>query len=133
MFDTGFWELILIGIIGLIVLGPERLPVAIRTVGSWIKSVRDFSDKVKSDLNEELKINELEGYSKKDSPINLQKLSLEISDSLKDIQETSVSVPDIFKEQDIIIDIKEAELNSSINENIDNFLNDTANKSSNKP
>ena len=36
MFDIGFWELLLIAIIGLVVLGPERLPVAIRTVRNWI-------------------------------------------------------------------------------------------------
>ncbi|MFT5003353.1 MAG: sec-independent protein translocase protein TatB, partial [Flavobacteriales bacterium] len=32
MFDVGFWELILIAIMGLVILGPERLPVAIRTL-----------------------------------------------------------------------------------------------------
>jgi sec-independent protein translocase protein TatB len=48
MFDIGFWELILIGIMGLVVLGPERLPVAIRTVRGWITGARNFSDTVKS-------------------------------------------------------------------------------------
>jgi sec-independent protein translocase protein TatB len=46
MFDIGFWELSLIAIIGMIVLGPERLPVAIRTVRGWISGVRKFSDSV---------------------------------------------------------------------------------------
>ncbi len=37
MFDIGFSELLLIAVIGLVVLGPERLPVAVRTVAGWIR------------------------------------------------------------------------------------------------
>ena len=42
MFDIGFWELMLIGVLGLVVLGPERLPVAIRSVRGWFTSIRTF-------------------------------------------------------------------------------------------
>ena len=35
MFDIGFWELGLIGIVALLVVGPERMPAMIRTVGQW--------------------------------------------------------------------------------------------------
>ena len=58
MFDIGFWELSLVAIIGLVVLGPERLPVAIRTVRGWMSSIRSFSEGVKSELSEELRIQE---------------------------------------------------------------------------
>ncbi|MFQ9623296.1 MAG: Sec-independent protein translocase protein TatB, partial [Enterobacteriaceae bacterium] len=37
MFDIGFSELLLVFVIGLIVLGPQRLPVAVKTVASWIR------------------------------------------------------------------------------------------------
>ncbi|MFP3367334.1 Sec-independent protein translocase protein TatB, partial [Pseudoalteromonas sp. SIMBA_148] len=37
MFDIGFGELILVLVIGLVVLGPERLPVAVKTVAGWIR------------------------------------------------------------------------------------------------
>lgn len=39
MFDIGFWELVVIGVVALVVLGPERLPVAIRTASQDRKSV----------------------------------------------------------------------------------------------
>ncbi|MCW8833781.1 MAG: Sec-independent protein translocase protein TatB, partial [Colwellia sp.] len=65
MFDIGFWELMLIGVMGLVVLGPERLPIAIRTVRGWIGGVRKFSDSVKSELSEELRIHELHANLKK--------------------------------------------------------------------
>ena len=42
MFDFGFWELALILVISLIVLGPERLPVFAAQLGSWIKKIKVF-------------------------------------------------------------------------------------------
>lgn len=45
MFDIGFSELLLISIVGLVVLGPQRLPVAIRTVMGWVRTIRGLADK----------------------------------------------------------------------------------------
>ena len=59
MFDIGFWELMLIAVIGLVVLGPERLPVAIRTVSRWVRAVRNTANGVKQELSQELKLQEL--------------------------------------------------------------------------
>ncbi|WDD99026.1 Sec-independent protein translocase protein TatB [Thalassomonas actiniarum] len=92
MFDVGFWELILIAIIGLVVLGPERLPVAIRTVRSWIAGVRKFSDNVKSELTEELRIQELHENLKKAEQSNLKDLSPEVAESLKSLQDAAKMV-----------------------------------------
>ena len=92
MFDIGFWELILIAIIGLVVLGPERLPVAIRTVRSWIVGVRKFSDNVKSELTEELRINELHNNLKKAEQSNLKDLSPEVAESLKSLKDAAEMV-----------------------------------------
>ena len=92
MFDIGFWELILISVIGLLVLGPERLPVAIRTVRSWIAGVRKFSDNVKSELTEELRIQELHDNLKKAEQSNLKDLSPEVAESLKTLQDAAQMV-----------------------------------------
>ena len=92
MFDIGFWELILIAIIGLVVLGPERLPVAIRTVRTWIVGVRKFSDNVKTELTEELRINELHNNLKKAEQSNLKDLSPEVAESLKSLQDAAKMV-----------------------------------------
>lgn len=53
MFDIGFWELSLIGVLGLVILGPERLPMVARTVGSWVRRgrrvLRGFGEEVTGD------------------------------------------------------------------------------------
>ncbi len=100
MFDVGFWELILIAIMGLVILGPERLPVAIRTVRGWITGARKFSDTVKSELTEELRIHELHANLKKAEESNLQNLSPEVAESLKTLQEAAASVTEPFKKVD---------------------------------
>ncbi|MFL9708867.1 Sec-independent protein translocase protein TatB, partial [Aeromonas veronii] len=59
MFDIGFWELIVIAVVALVVLGPERLPEAVRTLAKWVKLVRNTANAVKMELSEELRIQEL--------------------------------------------------------------------------
>jgi sec-independent protein translocase protein TatB len=100
MFDVGFWELILIAIMGLVILGPERLPIAIRTVRGWITGARKFSDTVKSELTEELRVHELHANLKKAEESNLQNLSPEVAESLKTLQEAAASVTEPFKKID---------------------------------
>jgi sec-independent protein translocase protein TatB len=97
MFDIGFWELLLISIIGLVVLGPERLPVAIRTVRGWISGVKTFSNSVKVELTEELRIHELHANLKKAEESNLQNLSPEVAESLKTLQDAAKSVHHPYK------------------------------------
>jgi len=100
MFDIGFWELTLIGIMGLVVLGPERLPVAIRTIKGWITGVRKFSDTVKSELSEELRIHELHANLKKAEQSNMTNLSPEMAESVKSLQEAAAMVNEPFKKLD---------------------------------
>lgn len=59
MFDIGFWELVLISIIGLVILGPERLPVVIRSVSRCVTKVRTVSNSVKNEIDKELNIQRL--------------------------------------------------------------------------
>jgi len=59
MFDVGFGELVVIGIIALLILGPERLPKVARTAGLWAGRARRFISSVKSDIEQELKAEEL--------------------------------------------------------------------------
>ncbi|AWB59303.1 MULTISPECIES: Sec-independent protein translocase protein TatB [unclassified Colwellia] len=92
MFDIGFWELSLIAIIGLVVLGPERLPVAIRTVRGWIASIRGFSESVKNELTEELRIQELHANLKKAEQSGMKDLSPEIEASVKSLKEAAEMV-----------------------------------------
>lgn len=54
MFDIGFWELGLIAVVALLVIGPERLPGVARTAGKWIGTARRFMSSVKADISEEV-------------------------------------------------------------------------------
>ena len=59
MFDVGFQEIVLIGVIALLVIGPERLPSVARSVGLWVGKMQRFVAGVKSDIASELKTDEL--------------------------------------------------------------------------
>ena len=65
MFDVGFSELVLIGIVALLVLGPERLPKVARTAGLWAGRARRMVANVKADIDRELKAEELKQIMQK--------------------------------------------------------------------
>lgn len=59
MFDIGFLELMVVGILGLLVLGPERLPKAARTVGLFIGKIRSTVNNLQDDLERHVRTEEL--------------------------------------------------------------------------
>lgn len=59
MFDIGFSELVVIGLVALIVIGPERLPRVARTIGHLIGRLQRYVADVKSDINREVELDEL--------------------------------------------------------------------------
>jgi sec-independent protein translocase protein TatB len=70
MFDIGFWEIGIIGVIALLVIGPERLPAVARTVGLWISKAKGFVQAVQSDVKKEInKTEELKNLIEKQSQI----------------------------------------------------------------
>jgi sec-independent protein translocase protein TatB len=60
MFDAGFWELALIFVLALLVVGPERLPGLARKAGFWVGKARRFVTNVRSDIEHELRTEDLE-------------------------------------------------------------------------
>jgi len=64
MFDIGFSELALIALIGLLVLGPKRLPEVARTLGNWLGRMRAWIANVKQDLDREINSEELAEFRK---------------------------------------------------------------------
>jgi len=86
MFDIGFWELVLISVVALIVLGPERLPHAIRTVLRTVNHLKRVTNHVKDELSHELKIQELHENLRKAERRGMQNLSPEPEDSVKQIK-----------------------------------------------
>lgn len=59
MFDIGFWEVALILIMALIVIGPEKLPEVARTVGHWVGRARKYIEGVKHEVEKEFDTAEL--------------------------------------------------------------------------
>ncbi|TDO06093.1 Sec-independent protein translocase protein TatB [Halomonas ventosae] len=59
MFDMGFLELMLIGVVGLLVLGPERLPKAARTLGLWIGKIKRSVSGMQREISAQLEAEEL--------------------------------------------------------------------------
>lgn len=60
MFDIGFLELMLIGVVALLVVGPERLPKLARTLGLWLGRARRYASTVKADVERELREHEIQ-------------------------------------------------------------------------
>lgn len=59
MFDVGFSELLLVGLVALLVLGPERLPVAARMAGLWIGRLKRSFNSLKTEVERELGADEI--------------------------------------------------------------------------
>jgi sec-independent protein translocase protein TatB len=59
MFDIGFSELMVIGVVALIVIGPEKLPRMARTVGHLAGRLQRYVSDVKADINREIELDEL--------------------------------------------------------------------------
>ncbi|UHD18553.1 Sec-independent protein translocase protein TatB [Thiocapsa bogorovii] len=59
MFDMGFWELLVIGVVALVVIGPERLPKVARIAGLWLGRARRTLSSVQEEIRRELKADEL--------------------------------------------------------------------------
>lgn len=71
MFDIGFLELVICGVIALLVLGPERLPGAARTAGQWVGKARRMVRHFTSELDSQLKAEELREELRKAGDIGL--------------------------------------------------------------
>ncbi len=70
MFDIGFWELGLIAIVALLVIGPDKLPQVARTTGMWVGRLRRFVTNVKADIDRELRQEELRKAIEEDAGLD---------------------------------------------------------------
>ena len=70
MFDIGFWELMVIAVVALLVIGPQRLPAVARMVGLWVGRGKRLVNSVKSDLEQEMRAEELKRILKEQQAKN---------------------------------------------------------------
>lgn len=92
MFDIGFSELLLVFVIGLVVLGPQRLPVAVKTVVGWIRALRSLAATVQNELAQELKIQELQDSLKKVEKASMDHLTPELKASMDELRQAAESM-----------------------------------------
>lgn len=92
MFDIGFWELVLISVVGLVVLGPERLPHAIRSVSKFIGAAKNMANSVKDELSHELKVQELQDNLRKAEKMGMEDLSPELKSSVEQLKQAAQDV-----------------------------------------
>lgn len=107
MFDFGFWEIILILMVALVVVGPERLPGLARTAGLWIGKAKRMVSEVKAEIDQELAADELKKALNKQEAMSdvyeiieeTRKVSSDIKRELnKPVEEVSKLTPE--KDQD---------------------------------
>ena len=96
MFDIGFFEICLIGIIALLVIGPEKLPRVARTTGLWLGKARGMVKTVKYEIDEQIRLEELKQSMERaknsvDSQLNdsLEEVETSFNDLQDDIQNTT--------------------------------------------
>lgn len=62
MFDVGFSEMLVIAVVALVVIGPEKLPGVAKTVGAWFGRLQRYVNDVKADINREIELEELRKF-----------------------------------------------------------------------
>lgn len=87
MFDIGFVELLICGIIALLVLGPERLPGAARAAGRWVGGARRMVNQFTSELDRELRADELRKELKKAGDIGLEDVEKSVRGALDEAKQ----------------------------------------------
>jgi len=70
MFDIGFWELCLVGLISLLVIGPQQLPKVACIIGFWLGKINQLSTHVKQEIQEELHQEEIQQFLKKQNDLS---------------------------------------------------------------
>ncbi len=101
MFDIGFMELLLISIVALLVLGPDKLPHAIRTTALWLGRARRSFNKAKSEIEQQLNTDEI-------------RRQLHNESILKDLEEAKNKANQLAKETSDSLSALEHDVSSSV-------------------
>lgn len=87
-----FWELVVIAVVALLVLGPERLPGAIRSVSGFVRSVKQFGQQMQAELNDELRVQELHDKLKQAEEKGLLNLTTEEMQAITELRQAAADV-----------------------------------------
>jgi sec-independent protein translocase protein TatB len=126
MFDIGFWELSIIGVVALIVIGPERLPGVARTAGFWFGRVRRFVSTVKADIDRELKAEELQKVLKQQADgAGIHEILEETKDAVESAsKETKEAVESLESENEYLVKSDRFEQSDDVFDDFDDYDDD---------
>ena len=87
MFDIAFSELMLIGVVARVVIGPERLPKVARTAGQWLGRLNRYATQVKQEIDRDIKLEELRKMQQ-DVKDTAQRYEIQAGETLQRVEET---------------------------------------------
>lgn len=122
MFDIGFPELVVVSIVALVVIGPERLPETVRTIMLWIGRVRQTFTNIKTELEQEIGADEI-------------RRQLHNETILKEINESKETISNSLQEVDKSIDEFKhgvAEINQNLEQSSSKNLEESARQNANQ-
>jgi len=95
MFDIGFLEICLIGVIALLVIGPEKLPRVARTTGLWIGKAKGAIKTVKYDIDEQIRMDEIRASTEQVT----NSVKNEFSESIDEVESSFKEVKEELNER----------------------------------
>lgn len=90
MLDVGFSELLVFGIIALLVLGPDKLPVAARFAGKWYSKIKRTVSNVQNDIDRELRLSELREQMQLEMK-RIQELEQKMQTQMQELQQSKLA------------------------------------------
>jgi len=135
MFDVGFWEISLILVLALVIIGPERLPAAARQAGYFFGKARRYVEGVRSEVESELDINEFKRMLH-NQEVQINELQQQIKSGVDDVKSdlpssdflTDVPSHSFYDETDASADSSQAENKEAVSRS-DEISSDTKDKS----
>jgi sec-independent protein translocase protein TatB len=100
VFDIGFWEILVIGVLALLVLGPERLPGALRSTIKTFRTIKNTANGFKTEVEQQLHIHELHENLRKAEQQGLKDLSPDLQESVDELKRAADSVNNPYKNKD---------------------------------
>ncbi|MDL2058705.1 Sec-independent protein translocase protein TatB [Mesosutterella sp. AGMB02718] len=129
MFDFGFSELVVCGVVGLVVLGPEKLPEVAKTAGQWIGKAQRFVQQMKEDIDRETELSELKKI-KDDAQKVASDLNSTVQNAAKDIEKNVDSVAGEAQKNMTEAEKALEDTSGKVATSIDSFSDDAAGGSS---
>lgn len=88
MFDFSFWEIIVVVVVALLVVGPERLPALARSIGTWVARIRRFVANAKAEMESEFNTADLRNLLSVQEE-EIKRLKLMMDETRQDVQNST--------------------------------------------